>query len=301
MGEARPGASVGAVVGRAGSWGLAAGPRVSSTGVGLLVGGASSWHSWLRGPGCPKACSGLLVCEAMAQPVPGLVSKAFPEARSVSLMMEGQGPAGLRARYGQLVGGLGVQAEAGLLVGRFKIQPVPGQDLPWWWVGWVHRLWGCVYLAVGICLLVVRLVWSLEQASWWAGPVILGPMPAHPEVKLCPGVSGCRTLWVPGIVPIHWCVVSGPWPSGGCLGVAVVSGVLRQPVWLWVGLCHHPVICLAWGIPVLVPPGYWAGVDLDPEANKLEGGFQNSSCQQQCPHGRMSSPKWLLPVSVSSG
>ena len=66
----------------------------------------------------------------MAQPVPGLVSKAFPEARSVSLMMEGQGPAGLRARYGQLVGGLGVQAEAGLLVGRFKIQPVPGQDLP---------------------------------------------------------------------------------------------------------------------------------------------------------------------------
>ena len=41
------------------------------------------------------------------------------------------------------------------------------------------------------------------------------------------------------------------------------------------------------------------GVGLGPEDNKLEGGFQNGTCQYQCPCGRISSPKWLLLVFVS--
>ena len=40
---------------------------------------------------------------------------------------------------------------------------------------------------------------------------------------------------------------------------------------------------------------------LDPEANKLEGGFQNGACQDQCPHSSKSSPKWLPPVSLCPG
>ena len=37
---------------------------------------------------------------------------------------------------------------------------------------------------------------------------------------------------------------------------------------------------------------------LGPEASKLEGGFQNDTCQHQSPHGRTSSQKWLPLVSV---
>ena len=38
---------------------------------------------------------------------------------------------------------------------------------------------------------------------------------------------------------------------------------------------------------------------LAPSVNKLERGFQNGSCHHQCPHGRASFPKCLLPVSLS--
>ena len=41
-------------------------------------------------------------------------------------------------------------------------------------------------------------------------------------------------------------------------------------------------------------------VGLGPEDNMLEGGFQNGACQYQCPRARISSPKWLLPVSFAS-
>ena len=39
---------------------------------------------------------------------------------------------------------------------------------------------------------------------------------------------------------------------------------------------------------------------IGPSVNKLEG-FQNDICKYQCLCGRTSSPKWLLPVSVSPG
>lgn len=42
--------------------------------------------------------------------------------------------------------------------------------------------------------------------------------------------------------------------------------------------------------------GAWRELGLD--INKLEGVFQNGACQQQCPHGRTGSPKWLPPVSL---
>ena len=65
------------------------------------------------------------------------------------------------------------------------------------------------------------------------------------------------------------------------------------------GAVPHLASHLASGLPVLVHTGWWMGVGLGPEDNKLEGGFQNGTCQYQCPCGRISSPKWLLLVFVS--
>ena len=38
--------------------------------------------------------------------------------------------------------------------------------------------------------------------------------------------------------------------------------------------------------------------DLGPDINKLEGVFQNGTCQHQCPHNRTGSPEWLPAVSL---
>ena len=46
-----------------------------------------------------------------------------------------------------------------------------------------------------------------------------------------------------------------------------------------------------------MPTGWW--VDLGPGTHKLEGEFQNGTCQLHYPHGGMSSPKWLLLASLS--
>ena len=54
-------------------------------------------------------------------------------------------------------------------------------------------------------------------------------------------------------------------------------------------------------VPVLVPTDWWVGMELGPEANKLEGGFHDGTFQYQCYYGRMSSQKWLLPASLSPG
>ena len=144
---------------------------------------------------------------------------------------------------------------------------------------------------------------SLVGEVWSQG--ILGPVLAHWWMKLGPGVCGYRSLLgVLGLVPVHRCVGLGAGPSGGhgCVqGQLWAQGFLMQPVCLWMGLCHCPVSSLARGIPVLVPAGWWVGAGLGPEANKLEGEFQNGDCQHQWPCGRMSSPKWLPPLSMSPG
>ena len=38
-----------------------------------------------------------------------------------------------------------------------------------------------------------------------------------------------------------------------------------------------------------------------PSANRLEGGLQNGTCKHQCPSGKKSFQKWLLPVFPSPG
>ena len=119
-------------------------------------------------------------------------------------------------------------------------------------------------------------------------------------VELHPGVFGYKALGAPGLVLELWCVGPGPGPSDGqgCVQEWLWAlGVLRKPVCWWAGLCPHLVSCLAQGIPAVVATGCWAG--LGPEANKLEGEFQNDACQHQGPCGRKSSQKWLWPVSVS--
>ena len=81
----------------------------------------------------------------------------------------------------------------------------------------------------------------------------------------------------------------------------IINGLLIVFICWWVDLCPCPVICLARGALELVPIDCWARAGLGPEVHKLEGGFQNGVCQHQCPHGRMSSPEWLPPVSMSPG
>ena len=76
-------------------------------------------------------------------------------------------------------------------------------------------------------------------------------------------------------------------------------GVYKAACLVVGGAVPHLLSHWAWGFPVLVPTGWWMRVGLGPEDNKLEGGFQNGACQYQCPRGRISSPKWLLLVSVS--
>ena len=71
------------------------------------------------------------------------------------------------------------------------------------------------------------------------------------------------------------------------------SGVLKQHVCWWAGLYFHLASCLAGGILVLVPAGWW-GLWVDPNANKLGKGFQNGTCQRQYPRGRKSTPKMTV-------
>lgn len=79
-----------------------------------------------------------------------------------------------------------------------------------------------------------------------------------------------------------------------------------------VGSESHKAVSLLMSGPVSLP-----GLLLGPEAskdggyrqvgrasaktNKLERGFQHGARQHQCPHERISSPKWLLLVSVPPG
>ena len=110
----------------------------------------------------------------------------------------------------------------------------------------------------------------------------------------------CTSLMINGVEHLFMCLLAICMSSlENCLFRLWAQRVLRQPVCWWVGLCPCPFNCLAWDVPVLVPMGWWAWVGLGPEVHKLEGGFLNGECQHQCPHGRTSSPKWLLPVSMS--
>lgn len=88
------------------------------------------------------------------------------------------------------------------------------------------------------------------------------------------------------------------WWTAPCPG-DVGSGYLKS-AWC-VGLCPCLISCLTWGILVLLSTGWWVGLWLSLEAYKLKGGFHNGIYQHQCPHDWTSSPKWLSPLSMSTG
>ena len=72
------------------------------------------------------------------------------------------------------------------------------------------------------------------------------------------------------------------------------------PGWLmwWLQFCSYigPGPCQAFCISTSVLVLTLGQV---PSANRLEGRFQNSTCQCQCYRSRISSPKWLTPASPS--
>ena len=110
----------------------------------------------------------------------------------------------------------------------------------------------------------------------------------------------------------YWCPLPGLWGWAWGQGQATsgwfwvlclpVSGSQFQDGWrlrdleaAWL-LVGEAVFCLAWNIPRLVLNGQWA--NREPGTNKLEGGFQNGL--YWCPRSAMSTPKWLLPASMST-
>ena len=115
-------------------------------------------------------------------------------------------------------------------------------------------------------------------------------------------MAGCGVQDASELVSAHWWTGPGPELSGG---QGQVPGQLKPLGFLWqsacwlVGLCPCPTSCLAWGVPGLVPIGWWVGPSSS--TNMLKGGFQNDAYQHKCNHGRMSSPKWLLLMSVFPG
>ena len=79
-------------------------------------------------------------------------------------------------------------------------------------------------------------------------------MPGHPRVSATALLCGLAS-WA------LWWTRLGP-------GVAGSSVVLKHQACWWVELCPCLASCLAWGIPVLVPKGYWVGPG--PSTNKLK-------------------------------
>ena len=75
------------------------------------------------------------------------------------------------------------------------------------------------------------------------------------------------------------------------------TGDLRQSACLWVRLCPCSNNCWACAVPELVPTCW--GARSHHGANKLEGRFQNATCQPQTPFGTHSQ-QWLLPESLSA-
>ena len=148
--------------------------------------------------------------------------------------------------------------------------------------------------------------WFLS-AQWWAGPSLKVWFWGSGVPGLVPMSTYCQDLNVYlGLLPIFGlgCLFIGggvgSWAllwMGSILGQLGAQDDLGKPSCWWVGLYPHLSSCLAWGVPVLVSIGWWAR--LCASTNKLKGRFQNCVCQHQCPCGIRSSPKWLLPVSMS--
>ena len=110
--------------------------------------------------------------------------------------------------------------------------------------------------------------WNWAQGIPWdsTGSLVSSLMSAR--------VSGYRALGVLGPMPVQFCVGPGPGLCGGQVHVWGCCGLRRpwrQPACWWLGLCFCLASCLAWGILVMVPIGWWVG--LGHGVNKLERGF----------------------------
>lgn len=97
----------------------------------------------------------------------------------------------------------------------------------------------------------------------------------------------------PGLVPVHWWqgwvprrLATGP--VGSEAGVHSLVG----------GVSPHIAVCSAWECSW----GLWwqTSGQVSASTNWLEGGLKSGTCLYQCPHGRTSFQKWLLPASVPS-
>ena len=106
---------------------------------------------------------------------------------------------------------------------------------------------GLHFLVAGVCPLVGEAgpkanTGSLECGAW--DQEIMGLVPAHWLVELCPRVSSWRVLRVSSLVSAHWCVGPSLGPSpvqGHVRGQMSAQWLLRQPVHWGVGLCLYTV------------------------------------------------------------
>ena len=297
------------LVGVAGPWSCWLPDPALCRGCWLLVGRAGSWGGCLWNPRGPRASAGSLVGRVEVQKILGLVLahwwvKPGPGASAVPQMNKAKtwglaaGPRNPRAGVGSLVGGAGFwhswlqnlgcsEARVGPLLSGVGAQCVPGLVLACWLLGWVLPGQAAgLQISWGWCLPTGGWGWSQgysRLAGWGQGPGDSG-------AGACPLMNrlGSQGLWLqgPGGPGSSACaLVCGVgswafWSAGPCPGQLWAQGALNQPVCWWVGLCPCPFCCLAWGIPVLLSTGWWVGVGLSSEDNKLEGGFHNGACQQ---------------------
>lgn len=119
-------------------------------------------------------------------------------------------------------------------------------------------------------------------------------------ICLVPDMAGISWTWLlptGGLESQIQCLPAGGVGTGSQGGWGLWAGVLLQPAFLWVRLCPCPAT-----LPGLIYPrtsGHWMASEAGPGVYKLERAFQNTSCYHQCPCGRMSSPRSLLPVYMS--
>ena len=148
------------------------------------------------------------------------------------------------------------------------------------------------HLMSAVLPVTLWLVWLL-WAHWYMG-LIRGPVDYTALVQATPvglllGGEGSWHGWLHGMwVAQSWC-----WAACWCgliLGWVTVS---PEGSWGWCQSTSGWILGWLWGqrdLGMMLVCWGW-----------LEGGFQNDACQHQYLCRRMSSPEWLLPVSVTPG
>ena len=146
------------------------------------------------------------------------------------------------------------------------------------------------------------LQWCLSFVLWASRQASLAPACLLPGPSLC---HGCQQAGGPGWVFARLARQPGS-PREGVS--PLVSGAMSWGIWLRSPEGPGLVLPASASGQVLrslvARPGSCGPhsgslvCQLALRANRLEGEFQNGPCQHQSLCGRMSSPKWLLPVSM---